>query len=84
VHGCQTALRLRESQCSLRVTKSGKRRLQHYTGAHNAPGLLRGVHLKLNFTLRALVCIHIAAARGRHFADRDAVLTQMLPRSWNL
>jgi cytochrome b561 len=38
----------------------------------------------LNFTLLALVCIHVAAALGRHFVDRDAVLTQMLPRSWNL
>jgi cytochrome b561 len=38
----------------------------------------------LNFTLLALVCIHVAAALGHHFADRDAVLTRMLPRPWNL
>ena len=38
----------------------------------------------LNFTLLALVCIHVAAALGHHFVDRDAVLTRMLPRSWNL
>ena len=38
----------------------------------------------LNFTLLARVCIHVAVAPKHHFADRDAVLTQMLPRSWNL
>ena len=46
--------------------------------------LLRGVHLTLNFTLLALVCIHGAAALKHHFVDRDAVLIRMLPRSWNL
>src|SRR5437870_4074475 len=78
VHGCETALRLRESQCSLRVTRSGKRRLQHYTGAPNAPGSPRGVDLTLNFTLLALVCIHVAVAlrapfcRSRRGADPNA------------
>ena len=28
----------------------------------------------LNFTLLALVCIHVAAALGHDFVDRDAVL----------
>jgi cytochrome b561 len=45
--------------------------------------LLRGVHFTLNFTLLALVCVHAAAALKHHFVDRDAVLTRMLPRSWN-
>lgn len=45
--------------------------------------VLRTVHLMLNFTLLALVCIHGAAAIKHHFVDRDAVLTRMLPRSWN-
>jgi cytochrome b561 len=42
------------------------------------------VGLTLNFTLLALVCIHVAAAPEHHFVYRDAVLTRMLPRSWNL
>jgi cytochrome b561 len=46
--------------------------------------VLRGVHVTLNFTLLALVCIHGAAALKHHFVDRDAVLIRMLPRSWNL
>jgi cytochrome b561 len=46
--------------------------------------LLRSVHVALNFTLLALVCIHGAAALKHHFVDRDAVLIRMLPRSWNL
>jgi cytochrome b561 len=45
--------------------------------------VLRSVHLTLNFTLAALVCIHGAAALKHHFFDRDAVLKKMLPRSWN-
>lgn len=43
--------------------------------------LLRTVHLGLNFTLAALVCIHGAAALKHHFVDRDAVLMRILPRS---
>ena len=45
--------------------------------------LLRSVHVTLNFTLLVLVCIHAVAALKHHFVDRDAVLTRMLPRSWN-
>jgi cytochrome b561 len=45
--------------------------------------VLRNVHLTLNFTLLALVCIHAVAALKHHFVDRDAVLTRMLPRSRN-
>ena len=45
--------------------------------------ILRNVHLTLNFTLLALVCIHVVAALKHHFVDRDAVLTRMLPRSRN-
>ena len=44
----------------------------------------RAVHVTLNFTLLALVCIHGAAAPKHHCVDRDAVLIRMLPRSWNL
>jgi cytochrome b561 len=43
--------------------------------------VLRNAHLTLNFTLLALVCIHVAAALRHHFVDRDAVLLRMLPRS---
>ena len=43
--------------------------------------VLKSVHLTLNFTLAALVCIHGVAALKHHFADRDAVLRRMLPRS---
>jgi cytochrome b561 len=46
--------------------------------------VLRGVHVTLNFTLLALVCIHGAAALKHHFVDRDAVLIRMLPRFRNL
>ena len=42
--------------------------------------VLRGVHLTLNFTLAALVCVHAAAALKHHFVDRDTVLARMLPR----
>ena len=45
--------------------------------------MLRGLHITLNFTLLALVCVHAVAALKHHFVDRDAVLTRMLPRSWN-
>lgn len=40
--------------------------------------VLRIVHVTLNFTLLALVCMHTAAALKHHFADRDTVLTRML------
>jgi cytochrome b561 len=45
--------------------------------------MLRGLHVTLNFTLLALVCVHAVAALKHHFVDRDAVLARMLPRSWN-
>jgi cytochrome b561 len=45
--------------------------------------MLRGLHVTLNFTLLTLVCIHALAALKHHFVDRDAVLTRMLPGSWN-
>ena len=41
--------------------------------------LLRTVHISLNITLLALVCIHVAAALKHHFVDRDNVLRRMLP-----
>jgi cytochrome b561 len=41
---------------------------------------LRAVHVTLNFTLAAVVCVHIAGALKHHFADRDLVLMRMLPR----
>ena len=41
--------------------------------------VLRAVHVTLNFTLFALVCVHTAAALKHHFVDRDAVLFRMLP-----
>ena len=41
--------------------------------------VLRAVHVTLNFTLLAVVCVHVAAAVKHHFHDRDTVLTRMLP-----
>jgi len=41
--------------------------------------VLRLVHVTLNFTLLAVVCVHVAAALKHHFQDRDTVLTRMLP-----
>jgi cytochrome b561 len=41
--------------------------------------VFRACHLGLNFTLLALVCIHVAAALRHHFVDGDGVLTRMLP-----
>ena len=41
--------------------------------------VLRAVHVTLNFTLFALVCVHTAAALRHHFVDRDTVLFRMLP-----
>ena len=43
--------------------------------------LFRGCHVALNFTLLALVCVHVAAALKHHLVDRDSVLTRMLPAS---
>jgi cytochrome b561 len=44
-------------------------------------GLLKGIHLALNFTMFTLVSLHAAAALKHHFVDRDAVLSRMLPNS---
>jgi cytochrome b561 len=41
--------------------------------------IFRACHVTLNFTLLALVCMHVAAALRHHFVDGDAVLTRMLP-----
>jgi cytochrome b561 len=43
--------------------------------------VLRLVHVSLNFTLLAVVCVHAAAALKHHFHDRDTVLSRMLPGS---
>ena len=40
---------------------------------------LKEVHEALNFTLLALVVVHVAAALKHHFFDRDATLVRMLP-----
>ena len=37
------------------------------------------VHKTLNFTLAAVVTLHVAAALKHHFVDRDGVLARMLP-----
>lgn len=37
------------------------------------------VHETLNFTLLAIVLLHVAAALKHHFFDRDVVLVRMLP-----
>jgi cytochrome b561 len=41
--------------------------------------LIRSVHALLNYTLLALVIVHVAAALKHHFIDRDDVLARMLP-----
>ena len=43
-------------------------------------GLLKAIHLALNFTMFMLVSLHAAAALKHHFVDRDAVLSRMLPK----
>jgi len=40
---------------------------------------LKGVHIALNATLFALVCLHVAAALKHHYVDRDRTLARMLP-----
>lgn len=42
-------------------------------------GVLKAVHAALNFTLLALVCVHVGAALRHHAADRNGVLPRMLP-----
>ena len=41
--------------------------------------ILKAVHATLNFSLLALVILHIGAALKHHFVDRDGVLARMLP-----
>lgn len=41
--------------------------------------LLKQVHVVLNWTLLAAVCIHVAAALKHQLVDRDGVLARMLP-----
>ena len=42
--------------------------------------LLVGVHVTLNYTLAALVAVHVAAALKHQFIDHDGVLSRMLPK----
>jgi len=42
--------------------------------------VLKAVHVTLNFSMLALVCLHTAAALKHHFVDHDTVLARMLPR----
>jgi cytochrome b561 len=46
---------------------------------------LKLAHKALNFTLLALVVVHVAAALKHHFVDRDGLLARMLPwpARWN-
>lgn len=41
--------------------------------------VLKVVHVTLNFTLLALVVVHVGAALKHQFVDRDGVLARMLP-----
>jgi cytochrome b561 len=41
--------------------------------------VLKGVHRALNYTLLALVIVHVGAALKHHVVDRDGVLARMLP-----
>ena len=40
---------------------------------------LKAVHVSLNFTMFAVVCLHAAAALKHQFVDRDGTLERMLP-----
>jgi len=42
-------------------------------------GSLRFLHMTLNYSLAALVALHVAAALKHHFADRDGLLNRMNP-----
>ena len=46
----------------------------------DAAHLLLLVHATLNYTLAALVALHVAAALKHQFIDRDGVLSRMLPK----
>jgi cytochrome b561 len=41
--------------------------------------ILRAVHATLNFSLAALVFLHVGAALKHHFIERDGVLARMIP-----
>jgi cytochrome b561 len=41
--------------------------------------VLRAAHKWINYTLAALIVLHVAAALKHHFHDRDDVLARMLP-----
>jgi cytochrome b561 len=41
--------------------------------------MLRIVHIWLNYTLLALVIVHVLAALKHHFVDRDGLLARMIP-----
>ena len=41
--------------------------------------VLRATHKWINYTMAALIVLHIAAAWKHHLVDRDDVLTRMLP-----
>ena len=41
--------------------------------------ILRFMHRWINYTMAAVIVLHIAAALKHHFVDRDEVLTRMLP-----
>jgi cytochrome b561 len=42
-------------------------------------GVLKVAHVAGNFTLSAVVTLHVAAALRHHFVDRDDVLARMVP-----
>lgn len=44
-----------------------------------AADVLKIAHHWINFTMAAVIALHIAAALKHHFIDRDDVLTRMLP-----
>jgi cytochrome b561 len=43
--------------------------------------VLRLTHHWINYTLAAVIALHVAAALKHHFHDRDDVLVRILPRS---
>lgn len=44
-----------------------------------AKPVLRGLHVALNYTLAALVVLHVAAALKHQWQDRDGLLSRMIP-----
>ena len=41
--------------------------------------LLKFVHMAINYSLGALICLHIAAALKHQLIDRDGIMSRMLP-----